>query len=210
MASLRDAERAREEASEHLRLLGAHAISVEEDPDEIEATAFARPLDGTPGEVEPPRGPAPAEPRLPGSQAPGGQAPTEPGLPGSQAPAEPGLPTEPGLPGAAPKERRRGFAVVAWFSGSPPPTLPRCIEVRAGTRTTEVPLRVRRSEPFRAEEIRGPGIPGKGILAEPAEVVPAAGVPAEPAEVISDARVPAEPHPETGASATDADEARPD
>jgi len=98
MASLNDAERAREQTSELLRELGAHAISVEEEPAEA-----------------------------PDGGAPGGGVP------------------------ARRHRRRRGFAVVAWFSEEPPATLPEHLEVRVGTRTKAVPLRARRSERFRAE-----------------------------------------------------------
>lgn len=98
MASLTDAERAREQTSELLRELGAHAISVEEEPD-------GAPEGGVPG---------------------GGVL-------------------------ARRHRRRRGFAVVAWFTGEPPATLPEHVEVRVGTRTKAVPLRARRSERFRAE-----------------------------------------------------------
>jgi len=103
VASLKDAERAREQTSEDLRRLGAHAISVEEEPDEV--------ADGEILHGEAPRG-----------ETSGRQ-----------------------------RRRRRRFAVVAWFAGEPPAAFPTCVQVRAGARTTTVPLRVRRGEQFRAE-----------------------------------------------------------
>ncbi len=141
MATLKDAEQAREQAAEQLRGLGAHAISVEEvPPDEAaaapDATGAARRL----SRDEPRR--RRADRRDGGGPAPEGTEPTE----GADA-------TEDGSLGGGPRRRRRRrtFAVVAWFADEPPADLPQALEIRAGTRKKTVPLRTRRVERFRAE-----------------------------------------------------------
>lgn len=122
MATLKDAEQAREQAGETLRGLGAHAISVEEEPpDEDEAAQNA--AAGATGALE-------------------GLEPTE-GLEATDDAALGG--------GSRRRPRRRTFAVVAWFAEEPPADLPQALEVRAGTRKKVVPLRARRAERFRAE-----------------------------------------------------------
>ncbi len=123
MATLKDAERAREQTSEYLRALGAHAISVEEVPD-----AGGGEPDGAPGS---------------GTEAVG--RPDEV--------AEGGAEQEAGAPGAVGRRRgrRRAFTVVAWFADKPPPTLPERLVVRIGARTKTVPLRARQEERFRPE-----------------------------------------------------------
>lgn len=129
MATLRDAERAREQAAELLRGLGAHAISVEE---EVEDVAGAPP-GATPGRQPP----APARP-----DAVGGAGPVEAGTGPARAEA---------VAGAPPTKRRRSFALVAWFADEPPADLPDSVEVHGGTRARTVPLLIRRVERFRAE-----------------------------------------------------------
>lgn len=156
MATLRDAERARDEASALLVRLGAHAISVEEEPIG-EGTAGPALAAGTSpdGRLETLPGLSAATPEtpLPGISAAGGVRPRDPRRPGS------------------PLRRRRDFAVVAWFADEPPAELPARVVVRAGRRTASVPVRARRAEPFAPEEavehrveptpVRGPGdIPG--------------------------------------------------
>ncbi len=125
MATLKDAEQARDEAAEQLRGLGAHAISVEEEPaDDPEPDADRSDADRSTGAT--------------GSTAAAG---TVEHLEGSKD----------DLAGGSRRRRRRSFAVVAWFADGPPADLPQTLEVRAGTRTKVVPLRARRAEQFRAE-----------------------------------------------------------
>lgn len=141
MATLRDAERAREQTSEYLRALGAHAISVEEVPDA--------------GDGEPA---ATGEPTRTGGPAATGEPPRAPGS-GTEAVGRPdevaegGAEQEAGTPGAVGRRRRRrrAFTVVAWFADKPPPALPERLVVRIGARTKTVPLRARQEEQFRPE-----------------------------------------------------------
>jgi hypothetical protein len=135
VATLKDAERAREQTSEYLRALGAHAISVEEVPDA-----------------------GGGEPVAAGEPAKTGEPPGAPGS-GTEAVGRPdevadgGAEQEAGAPGAVGRRRgrRRVFTVVAWFADKPPPTLPERLVVRIGARTKTVPLRARQEERFRPE-----------------------------------------------------------
>jgi hypothetical protein len=113
MASLKDAEQARSESADLLRDLGAHAISVEPDLEDL-----------------------PTEPT--------GSAP---------APAEPASsPTKVSSAKPKPASRRRiRYAVVAWFDGEPPESVPSQIHVEHRRGSAAVPVKIRRSEPFRPE-----------------------------------------------------------
>jgi len=124
VATLNDAELAREQTAEYLRGLGAHAISVEELPppeDERPEPATDGGAIGTVGATR-------------GAGAAAGVDAT------SRAPAP-----------VRQQRRRREFVVVAWFADEPPEALPERLEVKAGTRTRTVPLQARREERFRAE-----------------------------------------------------------
>lgn len=135
MATLKDAERAREQTSAYLRALGAHAISVEEMPDAGggELTATGEPA----ATGEPPRAPCS------GTEAAGRSHRVAEGGPEQKAAA-------PGAVGRR-RGRRRAFTVVAWFADEPPPTLPERLVVRIGARTKTVPLQARQEERFRPE-----------------------------------------------------------
>lgn len=152
MATLREAERARDETAEELRRLGAHAISVEEETEALDAElgtlgaelgTSAATAGTLAAEAEPALGGLPAE-------VPPGAGP----LTVAEPPADLPPVEEPVAERAGDTRRprrRRSFAVVAWFDGDPPVGLPRDVEIQAGTRTRIVPLRVRRAEQFRAE-----------------------------------------------------------
>lgn len=163
MATLREAERARDEMAEALRLLGAHAISVEEETEALDAELGAFPAEPTRdagGAAQPTRDAGGAAQPGAGSDTGAGSGA---GL-GEQSGAGPvdeesladlpvgAEPLADQAAGNAPRpQKRRSFAVVAWFEGDPPVELPRDLEIQAGTRTKVVPLRVRRTERFRAE-----------------------------------------------------------
>jgi hypothetical protein len=123
MATLKDAEQARTQASEQLLGLGAHAISVEEEPPD-DAAADPDAATGTRGTA----------------------------VTAEEVEAGEGVETsDDAVDGGPRRRRRRAFAVVAWFAEEPPADLPQALEVGGGTRKKVVPLRVRRAERFRAE-----------------------------------------------------------
>lgn len=152
MATLREAERARDETAEELRRLGAHAISVEEETEALEAEIGA--LAAEPGALAAAEsGPlAAAEPALDGppAEALAGADLLTVAEPAGHLPAGAEPVAERAGDTRRPR-RRRSFALVAWFDGDPPVGLPRSVEIQAGTKTKVVPLRVRRAEQFRAE-----------------------------------------------------------
>lgn len=169
MATLREAEQARDEAAEALRQLGAHAISVEEETEALDAELGAIPAEPPVAGGAAQTGGGAAEPPQDGGATSSSGAGTDigdgpgagTGEPSGAGPADEESPAD--LPvGAAPvadqsagdaprPQKRRSFAVVAWFEGDPPVGLPRDLEIQAGTRTKVVPLRARRTERFRAE-----------------------------------------------------------
>ncbi len=162
MATLREAEKAREQTAELLRELGAHAISVEEVlPDETDTAGdgAGTAAPGSPSAADAASsvatagaaaGSTGAGTEIPAAAAPGSQGGARAGDP-EQTSAD--TPDEEEVASGPPRRRRRRrtFAVVAWFAGEPPAALPRGLEVKAGSRTKVVPLRARREERFRAE-----------------------------------------------------------
>lgn len=133
MASLRDAEQARAEASDLLRELGAHAISVEPDPGEVPLQPVATPVERTT---------APTKAATTGPTTGPTKAATK---------AEPGR----GAGSAAPKSARHPrstYAVVAWFEGEPPDSVPAQIHVAHRRGTSAVPVKIRRAEAFAPEQ----------------------------------------------------------
>lgn len=175
MATLREAEQARDEYAEALRQLGAHAISVEEETEALDAELGADPTEppvaasAQPGGGAAQFGGGAAEPTQDGeatlSSAAGTDTGPGPGAgTGEQSGAGPAdeesradrsvgaEPVADQATGDAPgPQKGRSFAVVAWFEGDPPADLPRDLEIQVGTRTKVVPLRARRTERFRAE-----------------------------------------------------------
>jgi hypothetical protein len=179
MATLREAEQARDETAEALRRLGAHAISVEEETEALDAelgaiavepTAAGRAAQPGGGAVQPTvAGGGAAESTVPGGAISSSGAGTDVGArtgagtveqsgagpADDESPADLPVGAEPVADQAAGDalrpQKRRSFAVVAWFEGDPPVDLPRDLEIQAGTRTKVVPLRARRTERFRAE-----------------------------------------------------------
>lgn len=142
MATLREAERAREETADELLRLGAHAISVEELTETLDAETGAGAGGAGAG----------------GTGAGGASSAAEPGNAAFAATAagEGARGTAGGSragrePVGEPGRERSSFAVVAWFADEPPADLPRELMIKVGTRTKVVPLRARRAEGFRAE-----------------------------------------------------------
>ena len=62
---------------------------------------------------------------------------------------------EPNEPQAAesppPRPRKSQYVVVAYFDEDPPPTMPETLQVQAGKKTRDVPLKAKRSERFQIE-----------------------------------------------------------
>jgi hypothetical protein len=121
MASLKDAEQARTESADLLRDLGAHAISVEPDVEEV-----------------------PAEPAAPTANPPSKPTASPTATTASSTKANSGK-TKPA------SRRRTKWSVVAWFDGDPPDAVPSEVHVAHRRGSAAVPVKVRRSEQFQPE-----------------------------------------------------------
>jgi hypothetical protein len=106
--------------------LGAHAISVEPDVEDLPAEPTTSPTESTGSGHEP------AKPAV----SPGKAAPPTKATSGKPRPAS---------------RRRTTYVVVAWFEGEPPESVPSQIHVEHRRGNAAVPVKIRRSESFRPE-----------------------------------------------------------